>query len=134
MTQVNRSFEPEFTDADREELGHLRYLDARLDELRARGLIAPDACATVVAENQGRREQIELAGRYRYALGQGKQIARKDPREAVKWAECAREMDPGRADAWDLIIALHWDLGDYDGAIAECRVGSRANSAVSGGA
>ena len=55
MSPKRRSFEPAFSDAERDELGHLHYLDARLDELRARGLIAPDAYATVVAETQGRR-------------------------------------------------------------------------------
>ena len=101
-------------------MGHLQYLDARLDELRARGLIAADAYATVVAESRARRESIELAGRFRHALNLAQKLARKDPREALQWAEAARELDPGREEAWDLVVTLHWELGDHDDAIASC--------------
>ena len=60
MSTTKSTIDPAFSDAEREELGHLGYLVARLDELRERGLIAPDAYATVVAESQGRRQAIEL--------------------------------------------------------------------------
>ena len=126
------TFDPAFSDAEREELGHLDYLVARLDELRERGLIAPEACATVVAESQGRRQAIELSGRYRSAVDQAKKLAKKDPRDALEWAECARELDPSRVEAWKLIVALNWDLGDDDEAIARCALGGRAFPRISG--
>ena len=120
MSLTKGSFEPAFSDAERDELGHLHYLAARLDELRTRGLITPDAHATVVAETQCRREAIELSGSYRKAITQAKKFAKKNPREALHWAECARELDPSREEAWDLIVGFHCDLGDADRAITCC--------------
>ena len=120
MSTKKLANDPVFSDAEREELGHLGYLTGRLDELRDRGLIAPDAFATVAAESQGRRQVIELSGRYRGAVRQASKLAKKDPRDALEWAECARELDPSRDEAWNLIVALNWDLGDQDRAIAGC--------------
>jgi tetratricopeptide (TPR) repeat protein len=120
MSQAKGSFEPAFSDAERDELAHLHYLDARLDELRARELIAPDAYATVIAETQSRREAIELSGSYRNAITLAKRFAKKNPTDALHWAECAWELDPGREEAWDLIVGLHCERGDTDQAIACC--------------
>ena len=120
MSPTNATIEPVFSEAERDELGHLEYLVARLEELRQRGLIASDAHATVVAESQGRRQAIELSGRYRSAVNQAKKLAKKDTHGALEWAERARELDPSREEAWNLIVTLNWDLGDDDQAIARC--------------
>ncbi len=87
MSTRKSTIDPVFSDAERDELGHLGYLDARLDELRERGLIAPDAYATVAAESQDRRQAIELSGRYRSAILQARKLAKKDPHDALEWAE-----------------------------------------------
>ena len=121
MSLTKGSFEPAFSDAERDEFGHLHYLAARLDELRTRGLITPDAHATVVAETQCRREAIELSGSYRKAITQAKKFAKKNPREALHWADCAQgTRSLFREEAWDLIVGFHCDLGDADRAITCC--------------
>jgi hypothetical protein len=120
MSTTKATFEPVFSDAEREELGHLGYLTVRLDELRRRGLIAPAAAATIAAESQARRQAIELSGCYRNAILRARKLAAKDPHDALEWAECARELDPRRDEAWNLIVTLNWELGDQDQAIARC--------------
>ena len=120
MSTKKPTIDPVFSDAEREELGHLGYLTVRLDELRARGLIAPEAYATVAAESAGRRQAIETSGRYRNAILRARKLADKNPGDALDWAECARELDPSRAEAWNLIVTLNWELGDADQAISRC--------------
>ena len=122
MSTKKPTFDPAFTDAERDELGHLGYLTERLDELRARGLIAADVYATVAAESQVRRQGIELSGRYRNAILRARKLAEKNPRDALDWAESARELDPSRAEAWNLIVTLNWELGDADEAVSRCSV------------
>ena len=120
MSTKNSTLGPAFSDAEREELGHLGYLTGRLDELRERGLIAPDAHAMVAAESQGRRQAIERSARYRTTVLHARKLAEKDPHDALEWAERARELDPSRDEAWNLIVTLNRDLGDDDQAIACC--------------
>ena len=111
--------------------GHLHYLDARLERTaRTRADRARRLC------DGHRREPVPPPGdRVKRTLSEcsepGEETRQADPREALKWAECARRLDPSRDEAWDLIVALNWDLGDYDGAIARCGGSGRPFSAVS---
>ena len=114
------TFEPVLTPAEREELSNLRYLLARLEELRDRGLITPEACATVASESCARCDQIALAGSYAAALGHCREVAEREPREALVWAARAVEIDPARVDAWENVIGLNWRLEHDDEAIAAC--------------
>jgi len=119
MSLFQEIIEPAYTEAEREELGHLEYLVARLDELRQRGLLAPEAYATVVTESRGRREAIEREGRYQAAIVRARGLAANEQKEALAWAERALEIDPARIDAWKLIVALNWGLGNDEEAIAK---------------
>ncbi|HEX3448957.1 MAG TPA: tetratricopeptide repeat protein, partial [Isosphaeraceae bacterium] len=120
MCATSNTIEPVYSDAEREELGHLDYFVARLDDLCQRRLLTPEACATVVAESRGRRAAIDLTGRYNGAIAHARKLAKSYPREALEWAELARGLDPSRIDAWKLIVALNWDLGNDEDAVARC--------------
>ena len=104
MSTTKSTFDPAFSDAEREELGHLDYLDARLDELRDRGLIAPEAYATVVAESQGRRQAIELSGTLSQRHHPGEETRQERPARCSGMGRvCAgagsvagRGLEPGR--------------------------------------
>ncbi len=69
--------------------------------------------ARAAARRSNRADAIERSTR--------RELAKKNRSEALEWAERARELDPSRVEAWDLIVALNWDLGNDDGAIARCR-------------
>jgi len=120
MSPTSDTIEPVFTDAERDELGHLDYLVARLDELCQRGLLTPEARARIVAESRCRRAAIDLIGRYNSAIEHARKLVKSNPQEALGWAERARELDSGAVDAWKLIVVLNWDLGNDDDAIARC--------------
>jgi len=114
------TIEPIYSPPEHDEMGHLDYLLARLEELRDRGLITPDSYATVANESQARRAVIERAGRYAAAVGQARTLAKSRPSEALAWAECARGIDPARVDAWDLLVDLNWGLEEDEAAILRC--------------
>ncbi|HKI21312.1 MAG TPA: tetratricopeptide repeat protein, partial [Isosphaeraceae bacterium] len=120
MSPNEMTIEPVLSPSERDELGHLDYLLKRLEELRERGLIASDSYATVVAESQARRQAIEHAGRYAAALGQARTLAKWHPKNALAWAELAREIDPARVDAWKLVTALNSVLDEDEEAIRRC--------------
>ena len=116
MSSTSESIEPVYSDSEREELGHLAYLVVRLDELCQRGLLTSEACAAVAAESRGRRAEIEYKG----TIERARRLAKKNRNQALESAERARELDPSRVDAWNLIVALNWDLGNDADAIARC--------------
>src|SRR5262249_8600216 len=120
MTPDLLGIEPEYSASEREELGHLDYLSRRVGDLFNRGLIGADAHATVTAESQERVEAIGRQGRCRAALGRAQSLAKSEPRCALEWAERARALEPGSADAWERVVSLHWELGEDDQAIARC--------------
>jgi len=120
MYPTEMTIEPIYSPPECDELGRLDYLVERLTELRNRGLITPDAYATVAAESQARRQAIERAGRYAAALGQARTLARSQPNEALAWAECARGIDPARVDAWELLVDLNWGWEADEEAILRC--------------
>jgi hypothetical protein len=120
MSPTSDTIEPVYSEAEREELGHLDYLVARLDELCQRGLLTPEVCATVVAESRGRCAAIDLAGQYNGAIEQARKLAKSNPSDALRCAEQARGLDPSRVDAWKMIVDLNWDLGNDEEAIARC--------------
>ena len=120
MSPTSDTIEPVYSEAEREELGHLDYLVARLDDLCQRGLLTPEACATAVAESRGRCAAIDLVGQYNGAIEQARKLASSDRSKALRCAERARVLDPSRADAWKMIVDLNWDLGNEEEAIARC--------------
>jgi hypothetical protein len=83
MAPTSNTIEPVFTAAERDELGHLDYLVTRLDELCQRGLLTPEAHATVVAECRGRSAAIELIGRYNAEIEQARNLGKSNRREAT---------------------------------------------------
>jgi tetratricopeptide (TPR) repeat protein len=121
MCAIEGTFDAEYSAVDRDELGHLDYLVGRLDELLARGLIAADVYATVLADGQGRRLAIELEGRYQGALNRARDLARTDLSAALLWAQRACELAPSREAAWSQLVDLNWKLGNDEQAIACCR-------------
>jgi tetratricopeptide (TPR) repeat protein len=105
---------------ERDELGHLDYLLARLPELRDRGLLTADSCETLRADSESRIEQIGRDAQYRAAINRAQAFRFSQSREALDWAEKAREIDPARADAWDLLVSIHWRREEDQAAIALC--------------
>ncbi|MFI5459899.1 MAG: tetratricopeptide repeat protein [Isosphaerales bacterium] len=120
MSPNEMTIEPVLSPSERDEIGHLDYLLGRLVELRDRGLIPAESYATVVAESQARRQAIEHAGRYAAALGKAHTLAKGQPKDALAWAERAREIDPARVEAWKLVTALNWILEEDEEAIGRC--------------
>ena len=121
MATIDAAIEPELSASEREELSHLTYLHRRVEELRDRNLIAVEACETILAEGEARRETILRHGRYRAALGRARNLATgKHPAEARKWADRARRISPESREAWELEIDLCWALEHDDDAIALC--------------
>ena len=120
MPETSSTLEPVYSEAEREELGHMAYLIGRLDDLCERQLIAPAARATLAAENEDRRRQIERSGQYQAAIEMAKSLVAKQPRESLAWAARAQEIDPSRTEAWKLLIDVNWALGNDDDAMARC--------------
>ncbi len=120
MSPSEITIEPTLSQAQREEMGHLEYLIARLTELRDRGLITPGSCAAVVAETEGRRHEIEKSAAIATALSRATALSQSDRREALAWAERALALDRTLVEAWTLVVALHWELGEDDEAISRC--------------
>ena len=90
MSPTKASFEPAFSDAEREELGHLHYLDARLNELRERGLIAPDGF-----RDCRRRDPRAAAGDRAF----GERSQRHQPGQSTRQERPARCPQMGRVRA-----------------------------------
>jgi tetratricopeptide (TPR) repeat protein len=114
------TIEPVYTPSELDEIGGLNYLLVRLQEYLERGLIAPESFQTVVAESEARRRAIERAGGFSAALAQARTLAKSQPRQALAWVERARDIDPARVEAWELLVALHWALDQDDDAILRC--------------
>jgi hypothetical protein len=112
--------DPILSAQDRDELGHLDYLNGRLEALKARGLIAPEVYATVFADSEGRRRAIERSGRYQGALKRSTVLTRTNPSASLEWAKRARDLDPSREEAWNQIVDLASQMGQFDQAIAHC--------------
>ncbi len=112
--------EPELTPPEREEISHLDYFIARLDEMRGRGLIVDDAFAMVRAESEVKRSAILRNGRYLAAISKAKALSGKYAEEALSWASQAAELDPTRIEAWQMLVSLNWQLERDDEAIACC--------------
>jgi tetratricopeptide (TPR) repeat protein len=125
MSESEITIEPMLSPAERDEIGHLDYLLARLGELRNRGLIAPDSYATVLAETESRRQALERSGRIAAALSKARALANREPGKALAWAERARELDPLQVEAWKLVVALNWELGEDEEAIRLCSEAAR---------
>lgn len=94
MTLAKPTIGPFLSPVERNELGHLDYLVARLAELRDRGLITAESYQTILGESQGRRQAIGRDGEYRAAMGRANSFSISQSREALDWAEKAREIDP----------------------------------------
>ena len=120
MSPSEITIEPALSQTQRDEMGHLDYLLARLAELRDRGFLAPDSYVTVVAETESRRKAIERSGRMEAVLSKARKLCDRDGREALAWAERALEMDPLQVEAWKLAVALRWELGEDEEAIRRC--------------
>ncbi|MHC5542676.1 hypothetical protein ACYOEI_31000, partial [Singulisphaera rosea] len=89
---------PQSTPQEREELASIAYFLGRIDAMRTRGLISGEAHATVVAESNARRDEIERAGRYRAAMANARQLMNWKPVEALAWAGHARALDPANSE------------------------------------
>jgi tetratricopeptide (TPR) repeat protein len=120
MSSAEAAFGPALSPIERDELGHLDYLLARLRELRDRGLIVPESFETIRAESESRRQAIGRAADYRAALSRATSLSSAQHTEALKWAKKAREIDPERPEAWNLLVRLHWDHEEDREAIEEC--------------
>jgi len=114
------TIEPIHTPAELDEMAGLDYLLVRLEEFRERGLIVPESYQTVVAESQARRRAIERAGGFAAAVARARAIAKSQPRQALAWAERAREIDPARVEGWELLVALNWGMEEDEAAILRC--------------
>jgi tetratricopeptide (TPR) repeat protein len=120
MSLPNLTIEPLLSTAERAELAHLDYLLERMKELLERQLIGPESYATVVAESRDRREAIERRGGSQAAAVRARSMAKNAPRDALAWAERALELDPSRAEVWELVVDLSWSLEQDEQAIARC--------------
>ena len=119
MSPRDAIIEPEFSTAERDEIAHLDYFLDRLAELFGRGLIGPEAHASVVDESQTRRRAIERAGQYAACVRRARSLAVMHPADAIDWAEHAAQIDPARPEAWRLMINFDWDR-ELDQAAIEC--------------
>ncbi len=119
------TIEPVYTPSELDEMVGLDYLLLRLEEFRNRGLIAAESFQTVIAESQARRQTIERAGGFAAALAQARALAKVEPREALAWAERAREIDPAQVEPWELLVALEWAMDEDDEAILRCEEAAR---------
>jgi tetratricopeptide (TPR) repeat protein len=120
MSPVSPTIEPLLSAEEREELGHLDYLQGRMKALLEKGVIAADSCATIVAEGQARREAIEKQGRYLAAISRAKSLAKSRPGDALVWADRASQIDPSLLEALVMAIDLNWQVEEDDRAIAVC--------------
>jgi tetratricopeptide (TPR) repeat protein len=121
MSTSTPTIEPELKPSEREELAHLNFFEARVQELSERGLISLGSLAQIVAETEARREVLGRCGRCRAALNQARKLAAaKKLAEARDWARQARQIDPDRRDAWELEISLEWSLERDAEAIELC--------------
>ena len=77
MATLDTAIEPELSTFESDELSHLEYFRQRLEELRARDLIAAGACETVLAEGRARRETILRHGQYRATVGRREAVGCK---------------------------------------------------------
>src|SRR5689334_14365591 len=84
--------EPRLGPGEAQELASIAYFLARLESMRSRNLISPEAHATVAAEAIARRDEIERNGRYRGAMASAVRLEGSRPDEALRWAERAREI------------------------------------------
>ncbi len=91
MSQTSSTLKPVYSEAEREELGHLDYLARRFDDLCQRELLSPAARAMLAAEDGDRRRQIDQSGQYQAAVEMAKSRAAKHPRESLAWAARARD-------------------------------------------
>jgi len=99
------------------ELTSLAYFLRQLDAMRERGLITPQAHATVKGEAEQRRTRIETDARYRDRLEKAVRLAPQDPRQALELAREARLLVPGRQDAWLTELALLRQLNRNEDAL-----------------
>src|ERR1022692_1884992 len=124
MSPSKSKLEPQFSTAERDELGHIDYLLERLAELRDRGLNAADSYSTAAGESLSKRDAIDRAGHYAACLSRARVLAPGQPREAIPWAEQALQIDRERIEAWKLIVSLHWSQEADEAAIARCAQGA----------
>ena len=133
MSPTKATLEPAFSDAEREELGHLDYLDraagraagARAD--RARGLC--DGRRRKPGPPPGDRTGGQLIAS---AINQARSLAKQQPARCLRMGRvCARAGSIARRGL-GLVVALNWDLGDDEQSHRSLRPRGRAISSVSG--
>ncbi len=124
MSPSEETLEPAYTDAQREELGHIDYFLERLAGLRDRGLIECAAFDTAAGEVMSRRETIHRAGQYEACMVKCKALARSRSQQAIEWAERAIQIDRQRIDGWRIIVERCWSQEDDQAAIAWCAQGA----------
>ncbi len=120
MSTAEPTIGPFLSPTERDELGHLEYLLSRLDELRDRGLIAAESYETIRGESESRRTAIARDGHFRAALNRANSFSFSQSQQALVWGEKAREIDPARAEAWELLVWLHWGREEDHEAIELC--------------
>jgi tetratricopeptide (TPR) repeat protein len=112
--------DPVLSKDERNELSHLEYLSARVKELLDRGLITSESLAAIEADGRQRREAIERHGRYMAAMSQARSLVQRKQREALNWAQRAREIDPARPEPCEMAVDLLWTMERDEEAIALC--------------
>jgi tetratricopeptide (TPR) repeat protein len=121
MLTSKPAVEPELKPSERDELAHLDFFEAKIQDLCERGLISPASLAQIAAETDARRDVLDRRGQCRSAMNQARKLADANKlTEARDLAEQARHLEPDRRDAWELQISLEWSLEHDAEAIACC--------------
>ena len=78
------SLEPRLTAAERDEVAQIGYFLEQWTSLRTRGIVSDVVFEQVVAEYRGKREAVELRGRYQAALFRAGNLIGIDPEHAAR--------------------------------------------------
>jgi tetratricopeptide (TPR) repeat protein len=110
---------PPPSDADprrRDEWIGINFLLGELADLNHRGLVLDDARRIIVGDYTARQDGIEKDLRFEAALKAVRNLSLANPKEALNWANRARDLSPDRPEGWAATLELLQRMRRFDEA------------------